>query len=264
MQNYFKYQITYKDRSIYERIFDANTISPNVRTNVNIKELIPELRKDLQKVLSLPNGKLFTKYYVGLDSDNKPVYYDLDYIQNTQNLSYRFESIINDDKYNKKILLGKNINKGNIVKYLNKFNDGSNMIVLSKNNYTTEILYKDTTIVEDDCFVDKTNNNKTLFSELKQIEFIEELRFSFNFYLNENIIIKRKFTVFNFNTDAINSVNFMLTNDYISNNIFNYIKKEDINSQFTEYIKNKPLDFDLFNLNSPEENEEILNFNLLN
>jgi hypothetical protein len=53
--------------------------------------------------------------------------------------------------------------------------------------------------------------------------------------LNENYIIQRKFTVFNFNPDSILSEEFIRINNDICNVIKNHIKKEDIKMQYADY-----------------------------
>jgi hypothetical protein len=59
-KNYFKFLISYRNNVISESIFDADCYNPIVRQMVNIKELVPEIRKQLQKVFSTPAQKLST------------------------------------------------------------------------------------------------------------------------------------------------------------------------------------------------------------
>ena len=57
-KNYFKFSLSYRDKVVSERIFDADCYNPQIRQMVNIKDLVPEIRKVLQKVLSIPTQKL--------------------------------------------------------------------------------------------------------------------------------------------------------------------------------------------------------------
>ena len=202
-KNYFKFSLSYRGKILSERIFDADYCN----TQVNIKDLVPEIRKVLQKVLSIPTQKLSNEYYVGLNKNNKPVTIKIDDLKDKK-LSHRFQYLKERHKTNTSSIKDKNINKISIDNNLNKINDRY-MIVVSLRDNSTELFYKKNIQVLEDSVKDVQAKSSIPFANIRQIEFVEELQFDFSLYLNENYIIQRKFTVFNFNPDSILSEEFI-------------------------------------------------------
>lgn len=233
MNNYFKFSISYKGNILSERIFDADCYNTIVRQTVNIKELVPEIRKVLQKILSIPTQKLSNKYYVGFNGDNQKVNIKIDDFRDKK-LNYRWQYLKDKHKTYTSSIIDKNINKNIIESNLNRIND-KYMIVVSLKDNTTELFYKKNLQVNNDSLFDVQAKSTIPFTKIKQIEFIEELQFDFALYLNENYIIQRKFTVFNFNPDSILSEEFIKINNEICNVIKNHIKKVDIDAQYMDY-----------------------------
>lgn len=233
MNNYFKFSISYKGNILSERIFDADCYNTIVRQTVNIKELVPEIRKVLQKILSIPTQKLSNKYYVGFNGDNQKVNIKIDDFRDKK-LNYRWQYLKDKHKTYTSSIIDKNINKNIIESNLNRIND-KYMIVVSLKDNTTELFYKKNLQVNNDSLFDVQAKSTIPFTKIKQIEFIEELQFDFALYLNENYIIQRKFTVFNFNPDSILSEEFIKINNEICNVIKNHIKKADIDAQYMDY-----------------------------
>jgi hypothetical protein len=185
-KNYFKFSVSYRNNIISERVFDADYYN----TQVNIKDLVPEIRKVLQKVLSIPNQRLSNEFYVGMNNDNKAVLIDL--------LPKRHpvkEIYVSNNSY----LKDRNINKVNIERTLKNINDKF-MIVISLRDGSNELFYKKNILVDDNSIKDIQAKSNIPFENIKQIEFVEELLFDFSLHLNDNFIIQRKFTVFNFNS----------------------------------------------------------------
>lgn len=232
-KNYFKFTISYRDNVVSERIFDADFYHPLVRQTVNIKGLVPEIRKVLQKVLSIPTSKLTNKMYVGVGVDENPVNIQIDDLRE-KNLNYRFQYLKDKHKTNTSLIKDKNINKLSIEKNLNRIND-KYMIVISLRDGSTELFYKKNIQLNEDSIFDVQAKSTISFANIRQIEFVEELQFDFALYLNDNYIIQRKFTVFNFNPDVFMSEEFMKINSEICNEIKNYIKKCDIENQYNDY-----------------------------
>jgi hypothetical protein len=232
-KNYFKFSISYRDNVISERIFDADCYNPVVRQMVNIKELVPDIRKHLQKVLSTPTQKLTNQIYVGFNKKNNPITIEINDLKD-QKLSHRFQYLKEKHRVNTSSIRDKNINRVTIENNLNKIND-KYMIVVSLRDGTTELFYKKNISVNDDSIVDSKAKSNIQFSNIRQIEFIEELLFDFALYLNENYIIQRKFTVFNFNPDSFSSEEFIKINNEICNAIKNHIKMSDIDCQYNDY-----------------------------
>jgi hypothetical protein len=227
-KNYFKFSLSYRGKILSERIFDADYCN----TQVNIKDLVPEIRKVLQKVLSIPTQKLSNEYYVGLNKNNKPVTIKIDDLKDKK-LSHRFQYLKERHKTNTSSIKDKNINKISIDNNLNKINDRY-MIVVSLRDNSTELFYKKNIQVLEDSVKDVQAKSSIPFANIRQIEFVEELQFDFSLYLNENYIIQRKFTVFNFNPDSILSEEFIKANTEICNVIKNHIKKVDIDAQYLD------------------------------
>jgi hypothetical protein len=134
------------------------------------------------------------------------------------------------------------------------------MIVLSLKDNTNELFYKKNIQVTNESIIDIDTKTSIPFTKIKQIEFVEELKFDFALYLNENYIIQRKFTVFNFNPDAILSEEFMRINSDICNAINNHIKNADIESQYLDYeIMNKhDMGYNEVKILSQEEKKKLL------
>ena len=232
-KNYFKFSISYKNNLLSERIFDADCYNPTVRQMVNIKDLVPEIRKVLQKILSIPSQRLSNDYYVGLNKENKPITIKIDDLRDKK-LNHKFEYLKDKHKTLTSSIKDKNINKTTIDNNLNKITD-KYMIVVSLKDNSTELFYKKNIQVTNDSIIDVQAKSNIPFAKIKQIEFVEELQFDFALYLNENYIIQRKFTVFNFNPDSILSEEFIKINNDICNIINNHIKKADADAQYIDY-----------------------------
>lgn len=233
MNNYFKFIISYRGNALSERIFDADCYNTILKQTVNIKELVPDIRKILQKTLSIPTQKLTNKYYVGLNGYNEPVSIKIDDLRDKK-LSHRFQYLKDKHKTFTSSLIDKNINKNVIDSNLNRVDD-KYMIVVSLKDNTNELFYKQNIQTTNDSLVDVQTKSIIPFTKIKQIEFIEELQFDFALYLNDNYIIQRKFTVFNFNPDSILSEEFIRINNEICNLIKNHIKRADIDAQHIDY-----------------------------
>lgn len=231
-KNYFKFSISYRDNLISERIFDADVYNPIVRQTVNIKELVPEIRKVLQKILSIPTQRLSNEYYVGFNKENNPINIKIDDFRDKK-LNYRWQYLKEKHKTSTSTLKDRNINRTVIESNLNNINDKF-MIVVSMRDNSTELFYKKNIQVTNDSIIDVKAKSTIPFAKIKQIEFVEELQFDFSLYLNENYIIQRKFTVFNFNPDSILSEEFIKANTEICNVIKNHIKKVDIDAQYLD------------------------------
>jgi hypothetical protein len=231
-KNYFKFSISYRDNLISERIFDADVYNPIVRQTVNIKELVPEIRKVLQKILSIPTQRLSNEYYVGFNKANNPINIKIDDFRDKK-LNYRWQYLKEKHKTSTSILKDRNINRTVIENNLNNINDKF-MIVVSMRDNSTELFYKKNIQLTNDSIIDVKAKSTIPFAKIKQIEFVEELQFDFSLYLNENYIIQRKFTVFNFNPDSILSEEFIKANTEICNVIKNHIKKVDIDAQYLD------------------------------
>lgn len=224
-KNYFKFSVSYRNNIISERVFDAECYNPIVRQMVNIKELVPEIRKVLQKILSIPNQRLSNEFYAGMDNENKSVLIDL--------LPERHpvkEIYVSNNSY----LKDRNINRVNIERTLKNINDKF-MIVISLRDGSNELFYKKNIVVDDNSIKDIQAKSNIPFENIKQIEFVEELLFDFSLYLNDNYIIQRKFTVFNFNPNAIFSEDFIKAVSEICDAIKKHIKKSDIDAQYLDY-----------------------------
>ena len=258
MNNYFKFSISYKGNILSERIFDADCYNTIVRQTVNIKELVPEIRKVLQKVLSIPTQKLSNKYYVGIDSNNKPITIKIDDLRDKK-LNYRWQYLKDKHKTYTSSLIDKNINKNTIDTNLNRIND-KYMIVVSLKDNTNELFYKKNIQVNNDSLFDIQAKSTIPFTKIKQIEFIEELQFDFALYLNENYIIQRKFTVFNFNPNSILSEEFIKINNEICNVIKTHIKKADIDAQYNDYqiMEKHEISYNELKVLSQEEKKKLL------
>jgi hypothetical protein len=217
---------------------------------VNIKELVPEIRKVLQKILSLPNQRLTKEMYVGINHENEETFVDI--------FPKKFpmkETYYSNNFY----LKDKNLSKEGLDKALSNINDKF-MIVVSLKDNSNELFYKKNITISEDGITDVQAKSKTLFENIKQIEFVEELLFDFSLYLNDNYIIQRKFTVFNFNPNTIFSEEFIKVVTEITNAIKNHIKKSDIDTQYLDFeimTKHDMSYGDLKNI-SQEERKKLL------
>lgn len=257
-KNYFKFSLSYRDKVVSERIFDADCYNPQIRQMVNIKDLVPEIRKVLQKVLSIPTQKLSNEYYVGLNKNNKPVTIKIDDLKDTK-LSHRFQYLKEKHKTNTSSIKDKNINKVSIENNLNKIND-KYMIVVSLKDNSTELFYKKNLQVLEDSVKDVQAKSSIPFANIRQIEFVEELQFYFALYFNDNYIIQRKFTVFNFNPDSILSEEFIKINNDICNAIKRHIKEADIKMQYmdNEIMTKHEMSFNDLKTLSQDEKKKLL------
>lgn len=257
-KNYFRFSLSYRDKVVSERIFDADCYNPMVRQMVNIKDLVPEIRKVLQKVLSIPSQKLSNDMYVGFGKNEKPITIKIDDLK-SQKLSHRFQYLKEKHKTNTSSIKDRNINKNTIQTNLNNINDRY-MIVISLRDNTTELLYKKNIKVNEDSITDVQAKLNIPFTNIRQIEFVEELQFDFAFYLNENYIIQRKFTVFNFNPETFMSEEFIKVNNEICNVIKNHIKKGDIQNQYNEYeiMEKHGMSYNDLKVLSQEEKRKLL------
>lgn len=257
-KNYFKFSISYRDNVISERIFDADCYNPMIRQMVNIKELVPEIRKVLQKVLSTPTQKLTNQMYVGFNKKNKPITIEINDLKD-QKLSHRFQYLKEKHKTNTSSIRDRNINRVSIENNLNKIND-KYMIVVSLKDGSTELFYKKNISVNDESIVDSKAKSDIQFSNIRQIEFVEELLFDFALYLNENYIIQRKFTVFNFNPDSMYSEEFIKVNSEICNVIKKHIKMSDIDSQYNDYqiMEKHEMSYNDLKVLSQEEKKKLI------
>ena len=253
-KNYFKFSISYRDKVVSERIFDADYYN----TQVNIKDLVPEIRKVLQKVLSIPTQRLSNEYYVGLNKNNKPITIKIDDLKD-QKLSHRFQYLKEKHKTTTSSIKDRNINKETIENNLSKIND-KYMIVISLKDNSTELFYKANLQVLEDSVKDVKAKSSIPFANIRQIEFVEELQFDFSLYLNDNYIIQRKFTVFNFNPDSILSEEFIKVNNDICNVIKRHIKKEDIKMQYADYeiMTKHEMSFSDLKLLSQEDKKKLI------
>jgi len=224
-KNYFKFSISYRGNIISERVFDADCYNPIVRQMVNIKDIVPEIRKVLQKILSLPNQRLTKEMYVGVNHENEETYVNIF----PKSFPMK-ETYFSNNFY----LKDKNISKEGLDKALKSITD-KYMIVVSLKDNSNELFYKKNISIGEDGILDIQAKSKILFENIKQIEFVEELLFDFSLYLNENYIIQRKFTVFNFNPNTIFSEEFIKSTNEICNGIKNHIKKSDIDMQYLDF-----------------------------
>jgi hypothetical protein len=257
-KNYFKFSLSYRDKVVSERIFDADCYNPQIRQMVNIKDLVPEIRKVLQKVLSTPSQKLSNEYYTGFNKNNKPVTIKIDDLKDKK-LSHRFQYLKEKHKTNTSSIKDKNINKVSIENNLTKIND-KYMIVVSLKDNTTELFYKANLQVLEDSVKDVQAKSSIPFANIRQIEFVEELQFDFALYFNDNYVIQRKFTVFNFNPDSFLSEEFIKINNDICNVIKKHIKKEDIKMQYIDYeiMQKHDISFNDLKVLSQEDKKKLL------
>jgi hypothetical protein len=258
MNNYFKFIISYRGNVLSERIFDSDCYNTILSQTVNIKELVPDIRKVLQKTLSIPTQKLTNKYYVGFNGYNQPVTINIDDLRD-KNLNYRWDYLKDKHKTYTSSIINKNINKNVIDSNINNINDKF-MIVVSLKDNTTELFYKQNIQVTNDSLIGIQTKSIIPFIKIKQIEFIEELQFDFALYHNDNYIIQRKFTVFNFNPDSILSEEFIKVNNEIFNLIKNHIKKADIEAQYFDYeiMCKHEMPYNELKLLSQEEKKKLL------
>lgn len=254
-KNYFKFSVSYRNNVITERIFDADCYNPIVRQMVNIKELVPEIRKVLQKILSLPNQRITKEMYVGVNHNEEEIFVDI----------YPKKFPMKETYYSNNFYLkDKNISKEGLDRALKNITDKF-MIVVSLRDGTNELFYKKNISISEDGITDIQAKSKTLFENIKQIEFVEELLFDFSLYLNDNYIIQRKFTVFNFNPNSIFSEEFIKSFTEICYAIKNHIKKADIDAQYLDYeimCKHDMQYGDLKNI-SHEEKKKLLKIEFL-
>lgn len=257
-KNYFKFSISYRDKMISERIFDADCYNPITRQTVNIKDLVPEIRKVLQKILSVPTQRLSNDYYVGFNRENNPITIKIDDLRDKK-INYRFQYLKEKHKTSTSSIKDRNINKQTIDNNLSKIDD-KYMIVVSLRDNTTELFYKKNIQVTNESIIDVKAKSTIPFAKIKQIEFVEELQFDFSLYLNDNYIIQRKFTVFNFNPDAILSEEFIKVNSEICNAIKNHIKKADIDTQYLdcEIMYKHEISYNDLKVLSQEEKKKLL------
>jgi hypothetical protein len=256
--NNFKFSVSYRNNVLYERIFDADCYNPMVRQMVNIKDLVPEIRKVLQKIMSIPTQRLTNEYYVGFDKKNNPITIKIDDLRD-ENLNHRFQYLKEKHKTNTSSIKDRNINKKSIENNLNHIND-KYMIVISLKDNSTELFYKNNIKVTEDSIIDVKAKSTISFAKIRQIEFVEELQFDFALYLNENYIIQRKFTVFNFNPDSVLSEEFIKANNQIVSVIKNYIKKNDIDAQYLDFeiMSKHDMPFNDLKVLSQEEKKKLL------
>jgi hypothetical protein len=122
------------------------------------------------------------------------------------------------------------------------------------------LFYKKNIQILEDSIRDVQAKATIAFAKIKQIEFVEELQFDFSLYLNENYIIQRKFTVFNFNPDSILSEEFIRINNDICNSIKSHIKKADIDAQYLDYeiMTKHDMAFNDLKTLSQEEKKKLL------
>lgn len=257
-KNYFRFLVSYRNNIISESIFDADCYNPIVRQMVNIKELVPEIRKQLQKVLSTPSQKLLNTMYVGKDQNDKSVKVKLNPFRDGEK---KYNYLLEKHVSNTSSLKDKNINKLNIENNLNKI-DNKYMIVVSLKDGSTELFYKKNISLNDTSLVDVQAKSTILFANIRQIEFVEELQFDFSLFLNDNYIIQRKFTVFNFNPETIFSEELIRTISDSCNMIKKYIKKSDIDNQYSDFeiMEKHDMSFNDLKVLSQEEKKKLLKF----
>lgn len=249
-KNYFKFSVSYRNNLIAERIFDADCYNPIVRQMVNIKDLVPEIRKVLQKILSLPNQRLTKEVYVGVNHENEETFVDL--------FPKRFplKETYNSNNF---YLKDKNISKEGLDRALKNITDKF-MIVVSLKDNSNELFYKKNISINEDGIFDIQAKSQTPFENIKQIEFVEELLFDFSLHLNENYIIQRKFTVFNFNPNSIFSEEFIKCINETCYAIKNHIKKTDIDTQYLDFeiMSKHEMSFNDLKALSQEEKKKLL------
>jgi hypothetical protein len=134
------------------------------------------------------------------------------------------------------------------------------MIVISLRDGTNELFYNKNILVDDNSIKDVQAKSSILFENIKQIEFVEELLFDFSLHLNDNYIIQRKFTVFNFNPNSIFSEDFIKVVNEICQAIKNHIKNSDVAYQYIDYeIMNKhEMPYNELKTLSQEEKKKLL------
>lgn len=256
MNNYFKFLISYRNNVISESIFDADCYNPIVRQMVNIKELVPEIRKQLQKVFSIPSQKLSTTMYIGKNIDGDELNIKLNPFRN---LDKRYNYLVEKHTPNTSLIKDRNINKETIQNNLNKINDRY-MIVVSLKDGSTELFYKKNISLNENTIVDVQAKSNVPFANIRQIEFVEELQFDFSLFLNDNYIIQRKFTVFNFNPETFFSEELIITVSDILRQIKKYIKNSDIDTQYLDYeiMYKHDMPYNELKLLTQEEKKKLL------
>jgi hypothetical protein len=255
-KNYFKFLISYRNNVISESIFDADCYNPIVRQMVNIKELVPEIRKQLQKVLSTPTQKLSSSMYVGKNIDGKEISIKLNPLRD---LEKRYNYLAEKHTPNTSLIKDRNLNKETIQNNLNKITD-KYMIVVSLKDGSTELFYKKNISLNENSIVDVQAKSTVPFANIRQIEFVEELQFDFSLFLNDNYIIQRKFTVFNFNPETFFSEELVNTVSDICRHIKNYIKKADIDAQYLDFeiMSKHEMPYNDLKVLSQEEKKKLL------
>ena len=163
-KNYFKFSISYKNNLLTERIFDADCYNPTVRQMVNIKELVPEIRKVLQKVFSIPTQRLSNEYYVGFDRQNNPITIKIDDLRDKK-VNHRFQYLKDKHKTSTSSIKDRNINKQSIENNLTKIND-KYMIVVSLKDNSTELFYKKNIQVTDESIIDVQDKSNIPFGKI--------------------------------------------------------------------------------------------------
>ena len=255
-KNYFKFLVSYRNNVISESIFDADCYNPIVRQMVNIKELVPEIRKQLQKVFSIPSQKLSTTMYIGKNIDGDELNIKLNPFRN---LDKRYNYLVEKHTPNTSLIKDRNINKETIQNNLNKINDRY-MIVVSLKDGSTELFYKKNISLNENTIVDVQAKSNVPFANIRQIEFVEELQFDFSLFLNDNYIIQRKFTVFNFNPETFFSEELIITVSDILRQIKKYIKNSDIDTQYLDYeiMHKHDMPYNELKLLTQEEKKKLL------
>jgi hypothetical protein len=259
VENIFKFTVSYNNKPISTSIFDADFYNQSVRQNVNIKNLIPDIRRNLQKVLSTPTNRLNNNLYVGMDKDNNRVTLNVnDCLE--QNLPSKFKHITNPNQSDSVYLTGKDINHEILMYYFELMNSKHTMYIVLKDN-TSKPITKDNLLITENSIKDKKENKEYKFTSLKLVEILEEYQFKFSLFLNSNYIVEREFTVYNFNTASTLSKDFIDVISVIVKDIKQHLYKTDRNHIYDDgyLIEYHGLTIPQIRQLTPEERKKLLN-----
>jgi len=256
--NFFKFCISYKNKTISESIFDADCYNQQTRQSVNIKNLVPDIRRSLQRVLSTPTQKLTNNFYVGVDHNNDKKTIMINDTLN-KNISFRWKYLSRPHESNSTFIKGSDLNEKNLTaEYICMTQNQSFYIVMKDGS--SKPLQKNAIKILQTGIVDTKEQKEYNFNQIKQLEIVVEYQFKFSLFLNNNYIIEREFTVYNYNPESILSKEFIDVTSLIVREIKEFIYKSDINQIYDDgyLMENHGLTIPQIRALTPEERKHLL------
>jgi hypothetical protein len=154
---------------------------------------------------------------------------------------------------------GADLNQENLTEKLKSMSQNQSFYLMMKDG-SSKPIQKNCISIQSNCVKDSKEQKEYNFNQIKLLEIVEEYQFKFSLFLNNNYIIEREFTVYNYNPESILSKEFIDVVNLVVREIKSLIYTSDINQIYDDgyLMENHGLTIPQIRALTPEERKHLL------